>query len=59
MAQDKISNQKTLRHIVIVTFKPGTSNTQIQAVDNSFRNLAKLKMVKGYEYYFFHSFFID
>ena len=50
MAQDKISNQKTLRHIVIVTFKPGTSNTQIQAVDNSFRNLAKLKMVKGYEW---------
>ena len=40
-----------LKHIVVVTFKQGTTDDQISAVDHSFSNLAvKLKMVKGYEW---------
>src|SRR6478736_1369272 len=50
MAQSKSDDQKLLRHVVVVIFKPGTSNEQMQAVDNSFKNLAKLKMIKGYEW---------
>ena len=50
MAQNKTDEQRLLRHIVVVTFKPGTSNAQMQAVDNSFKNLSKLKMVNGYEW---------
>ena len=49
-AQSRSQVQNLLRHIVVVTFKPGTSNEQIQAVDHSFKNLAKLKMVKGFEW---------
>lgn len=43
-------DHKQLRHIVVVTFKPWTSNAQIQAVDKSFKNLSKLAMVKGFEW---------
>lgn len=50
MAQMKSGGQNLLRHIVVVTFKPGTSNSQIQAVDNSFKNLSKLNMVKNFEW---------
>jgi hypothetical protein len=39
-----------LRHVVSVKFKPGATASQIAAVDNSFQNLSKLKMVKDFEW---------
>lgn len=41
---------KMLKHVVTVTFKPGAPASVISAVDQSFKNLAKLKMVKAYEW---------
>ncbi|WP_018615057.1 Dabb family protein [Segetibacter koreensis] len=49
-AQRKSEAGNLLRHIVVVTFKPGTSDEQMQAIDNSFKNLAKLNMVRGFEW---------
>jgi len=50
LAQTKSDAHNLLRHIVVVTFKPGTSDEQMQAVDNSFKNLSKLSIVKGFEW---------
>jgi hypothetical protein len=50
LAQSKSQVQNQLRHVVVMTFKPGTSNEQMPEVDHSFKNLAKLKMVKGFEW---------
>lgn len=49
-AQSGRTVQSRLRHVVVVTFKPGTPAEQIQAVDNSFKKLATLKMAKGFEW---------
>lgn len=38
------------KHAVTVTFKAGVSPEAIQAVDESFGRLQKLKVVKGYEW---------
>ena len=44
-AQDKL-----LRHAVIITFKTNTPDSVINAVDASFGRLAKLPMVKQFEW---------
>ncbi len=44
-AQDKL-----LRHAVIITFKTNTPDSVINAVDASFGKLAKLPMVKQFEW---------
>ena len=38
------------KHAVTITFKPGTTAEQIAEVDNSFKSLKKIKVVKGYEW---------
>lgn len=43
-------SEKLYKHAVTVTFKSGTSDTQIGVVDKSFKGLAKLKMVRSYEW---------
>lgn len=39
-----------LKHVVVMTFKPGADPKVIQQIDASFKNLSKLPMVKGYEW---------
>jgi len=41
---------KHYKHAVTVTFKNGTTAAQMATVDNSFKGLAKLKMVRSYEW---------
>ncbi len=41
---------KLLRHVVIITFKTNTPDSVINAVDASFGRLAKLPMVKQFEW---------
>ncbi len=48
-SQPKIQ-EKLLKHSVIITFKSNTPLTVINAVDQSFTNLSKLPMVKGFEW---------
>ena len=38
------------RHIVIITFKPGSSPDSIKALDNLYANLAKNALVKDFEW---------
>lgn len=41
---------KAFKHIVTVTFTENASQKEIKEVDNSFKGLSKLKVVKGYEW---------
>lgn len=47
-AQSKSS--KIFKHIVTVTFTENAPQKEIEEVDNSFKGLAKLKVVKAYEW---------
>lgn len=47
-AQDK--PQRSFKHIVTITFVENASQKEIDEVDRSFKGLAKLKVVKGYEW---------
>jgi hypothetical protein len=50
-AQAQTKNTKTLKHVVMITFKEGAPANEIKEVDDSFKNLAeKLKVVKSYEW---------
>lgn len=42
--------QKFFKHIVTVTFTENAPQNEIDEVDTSFKGLAKLKVVKGYEW---------
>ena len=44
------SKPKVLKHIVTITFTESAPQVEIDEVDNSFKGLSKLKMVKGYEW---------
>ena len=44
------SNPKKFKHIVTVTFTENAPQSEIDAVDKSFKGLSKLKVVKGYEW---------
>ena len=50
LAQDRKNSTSVLRHVVTVVFKPEASEMQIAAVDSSFKKLAKMKMVKDFEW---------
>lgn len=41
---------KKFKHIVTVTFTENAPQSEIEAVDKSFKGLSKLKVVKGYEW---------
>ncbi len=50
MAQ-KAQEQKMLRHVVLFSFKAGTSAEDIRKVENAFRGLPlKIKEIKGFEW---------
>jgi hypothetical protein len=49
-AKAQSASSKNLKHIVTVTFTPNASQNEIKEVDNSFKGLAKLEVVKGYEW---------
>src|ERR1044071_7867029 len=49
-AQTKIFPQNLLKHIVIITFKQGTSPDSIKAVDKAFTSLSKIALVKEFEW---------
>ncbi len=46
----KNKTAKNLKHIVTVTFTDNAPQNEIDEVDNSFRALSNLKMVRGYEW---------
>lgn len=48
-AQTKIRSENLLRHIVIITFKPGTAADSIQALDNVYKDLSKSPFAKDFE----------
>jgi hypothetical protein len=48
-AQTKAQPENLLRHIVIITFKPGTAADSIQALDNVYRSLSKSPFAKDFE----------
>ena len=51
MAQSKTSNQKLLRHIVLFSFKEGSTDEQIKAVTDAFAALPKkIKQIKTFEW---------
>ena len=41
---------KKFKHIVTVTFTENAPQSEIEAVDKSFKGLSRLKVVKGYEW---------
>jgi hypothetical protein len=49
-AQAQTKLPKAFKHIVTVTFTENASQKEIDEVDNSFKSLTKLKVVKGYEW---------
>ncbi|AHM62478.1 Stress responsive alpha-beta barrel domain-containing protein [Flammeovirgaceae bacterium 311] len=49
-AQSNPLPSKPLRHVVIITFKAGTSADSIQAVDQAFTSLSKERLVKDFEW---------
>lgn len=48
-AQMKLNSENLLRHIVIITFKPGTTADSIKALDNVYKDLSKSSFVKDFE----------
>jgi stress responsive alpha/beta barrel protein len=48
-AQASNSSSNILRHIVIITFKPGASADSITALDNVYKELSKSSLVKDFE----------
>lgn len=48
-AQTDNLSQNLLRHIVIITFKPGASADSIQALDDVYTKLSKSPLVKDFE----------
>ena len=48
-AQTGSSSTNLLRHIVIITFKPGASADSIKALDNVYTDLSKSSFVKDFE----------
>lgn len=48
-AQTNNSSSSLLRHIVIITFKPGASADSIKELDNVFTELSKSPLVKSFE----------
>ncbi len=48
-AQTKAQSENLLRHIVIITFKPGTAADSIQALDNVYKDLSKSPFAKDFE----------
>jgi hypothetical protein len=51
MAQSKTTNQKLLRHIVLFSFKEGSTDEQIKAVTDAFAALPKkIKQIKTFEW---------
>lgn len=49
IGQTKVDSGNLLRHIVIITFKPGTATDSIQTLDNVYKNLSKSPLVKHFE----------
>jgi hypothetical protein len=50
-AQSKTTNQKLLRHIVLFSFKEGSTDEQIKAVTDAFAALPKkIKQIKTFEW---------
>lgn len=48
-AQTNNSSSNLLRHIVIITFKPGSSADSIKVLDNVYTGLSKSSLVKNFE----------
>ena len=48
-AQTKMNRENLLRHIVIITFKPGTAADSIQTLDNVYKDLSKSPFAKNFE----------
>jgi hypothetical protein len=48
-AQTNNSSSTRLRHIVIITFKPGVSADSIKALDDVYNGLSKSSFVKDFE----------
>lgn len=48
-AQTKMNRENLLRHIVIITFKPGTAADSIQTLDNVYKDLSKSPFAKDFE----------
>jgi hypothetical protein len=48
-AQANNSPSARLRHIVIITFKPGASADSIKALDDVYRDLSKSSLVNAFE----------
>lgn len=50
-AQQKAGSQKLLRHVVLFSFKEGSTPAQIKTVTDAFGNLPqKIKQIKAYEW---------
>ena len=48
-AQTKPNPENLLRHIVTITFKPGTAADSIEVLDNVYKNLSKNAFAKDFE----------
>lgn len=48
-AQTKLNPENLLRHIVIITFKPGTAADSIKELDDVYKDLSKSPFVKDFE----------
>ena len=48
-AQTKLNPENLLRHIVTITFKPGTAADSIEVLDNVYKNLSKNAFAKDFE----------
>lgn len=51
MAQKSVKNSKMLRHVVLFSFKPTSSASDVRSVEDAFRKLpSQIAEIKGFEW---------